>query len=230
MPEVSVLVVAAHSDDEVLGCGGALRRHVESGHRVTAVHLTDGVGSRRSGSGDAVERRRKASERAASVIGYEWSARGDFPDNALDTVPLLEVVRFVEDVVERVGPDVVYTHHGGDLNVDHQVVSRAALTALRPQPEAPRPEIRSFEVPSSTEWSHRSLTPEFTPSLFVDVSAHWESKVEALKCYREELRPAPHPRSLESIDALARTRGAEAGLERAEAFDMIRRVVTGPSE
>lgn len=226
----SVLVVAAHSDDEVLGCGGALRRHLESGCRVAAVHLTDGVGSRQNGSGDEVERRRQASECAATVIGHEWVARGDFPDNAMDSVPLLEVVQFVEDVVERVRPNVVYVHHGGDLNVDHQVAFRATLTALRPQPEAPRPEIRSFEVPSSTEWSHCSLSPEFTPCLFVDISAHWESKVEALECYREELRPAPHPRSLKSIDALARTRGAEAGLERAEAFDIIRRVERGPSE
>lgn len=225
-----VLVVAAHSDDEVLGCGGALRRHVESGHRVAAVHLTDGVGSRRSGAREEVERRRKASERAAAVIGYEWVARGDFPDNALDSVPLLEVVQFVEDVVAEVEPQIVYTHHGGDLNVDHQVAFRAALTALRPQPGAPRPEIRSFEVPSSTEWGHRSLTSDFSPNLFVDITAHWDTKIEALECYREELRPPPHPRSVESIDALARTRGAAAGLERAEAFDIIRRVETGSSE
>lgn len=228
MPDPSVLVVAAHPDDEALGCGGALRRHAAAGHPVRAVHLTDGVGSRRDASPDDVRRRRRASERAASVLGFEWLARGDFPDNALDSVPLLEIVRFVEDAVRRARPTVVYTHHGGDLNVDHRLAFRATLTALRPAPDAPRPEIRAFEVPSSTEWSHPAVGPAFTPSLFLDVSAHWDRKREALECYREELRAPPHPRSPEGVDALARWRGAQAGLERAEAFDVVRRVEAGP--
>lgn len=224
-----ILVVAAHSDDEVLGCGGTLRRHVQAGEQVAVMHFTDGVGSRDSGREEAVAERERASECAASVIGFEWVARGDFPDNALDSVPLLELVRFVEEVVGRVSPDVVYTHHAGDLNVDHEMAFRATLTALRPQPGAPRPEIRSYEVPSSTEWSHRSLAAGFTPSIFVDISQQWEHKLEALACYREELRPPPHPRSLESVDALARRRGAQSGLLLAEAFDLVRHIATNPN-
>lgn len=221
----TVLVVAAHADDEALGCGGALGRHARSGDRVLALHLTDGVGSRQAGGRKAVAERRRASEEAASVLGFEWIGRGDFPDNELDTVPLLEVVRFVEERVTRFAPDVVYTHHGGDLNVDHRLAFRATLTALRPEPDAPSAEIRAFEVPSSTEWSHRSVGPAFTPNLFLDIVEDWERKREALRCYEPELRSAPHPRSLEAVDALTRWRGAQGGLERAEAFEIVRRVV-----
>jgi LmbE family N-acetylglucosaminyl deacetylase len=150
---------------------------------------------------------------------------GAFPDNALDSVPLLTVVKHIEAVAAQVQPDLVYTHHGGDLNVDHQQVCRAVLTAFRPQPGASVREIRTFEVPSSTEWSHPSVTAPFQPTLYVDVSGTWSAKEAALAAYAEELRVAPHARSLQGLDALSCLRGAQVGVSRAEAFCVLRRLV-----
>jgi LmbE family N-acetylglucosaminyl deacetylase len=218
-----VLVVAAHTDDEALGCGGTIRRHVERGDKVYASHLTDGVSSRTAGR-EAQRERSIAADKAADVLGFEWIAGGNFPDNAIDSIPLLEVVQFIEEVKKQVRPDLVYTHHGGDLNVDHRIAFQAALTAFRPQPGETVREIRTFEVASSTEWSDSSIAPNFAPNLFVDIADVWEHKRQALEAYHEEMRPFPHARSIEALDSLASWRGHQVGLERAEAFRIIRRI------
>lgn len=188
-----------------------------------ALSLTDGVGAR--GHGGGVERRAQAAIAAARELGFTWLPAGDLPDNAMDSVPLLQVVRIVESAVAQTAPSLVYTHHGGDLNIDHQVVCRAVLTACRPQPHHPVREIRAFEVASSTEWSHPSVTPPFEPSVFVEITQQWPAKLLALQAYAEEMRPAPHARSLERLDAQSRVRGAQVGLERAEAFMILRHVL-----
>lgn len=217
-----VLVIVAHPDDETLGMGGTLRRHADLGDEVCALHLTNGVGAR--GCGGEQERAASA-DGAAAALGFRWAGRGDFPDNRLDSLPLLEVVQFIERVKQDVAPELVYTHHGGDLNVDHRVCFGATLTAFRPQPGEPCVELRTFEVASATDWGHAALGKSFEPTLFVDVGATWSAKLAALKAYAAELRLAPHARSLEGLNALARLRGAQVGLEQAEAFELVRRVV-----
>ena len=224
MSSRSVLVVAAHSDDETLGCGATIHRHHVAGDRVAAIHLTDGVGARAT-SADRVAERVRASDEAAAALGFEWVRRGSFPDNQLDAVELLSLVKFIEAAIGELRPDLVYTHHGADLNIDHRLTFRATLTATRPLPGATVTEVRTFEVPSSTEWSSPHLGPEFRPTLYVDVGPSWDAKLAALRAYSPELRPPPHPRSLEAIDALARWRGAQSGLERSEAFEVVRRIV-----
>lgn len=220
----SVLAVVAHADDEVLGCGGALRRHVLAGDVVHVLRLTDGVGAR--GDDAAAAARRVVAERAAAeAIGFTWLPGGTFPDNRLDAVALLDVVQFVEAAFRAVSPELVYLHHPGDLNIDHAIAARAVLTAARPQPGAPVRELRAFEVPSSTEWAPVALSTPFLPDLYVDTSAVADAVQAALQAYGEELRPAPHARSLVGIDARAVLRGAEVGLPRAEAFAVLRRVV-----
>lgn len=222
----TVLVVAAHTDDEALGCGATIRRHADRGDSIAAIHLTDGVGSRSADAtdADAVDVRHDAALGSARILGFDWVAGGDFPDNALDTVPLLEVCKFIESAKRDVDPDLVYVHHGGDLNVDHRIAFQATLTAFRPQPGERCREIRTFEVASSTEWSDPDIGPRFDPQIFVDASETWLEKRRALEVYDEEMRAYPHSRSIEALDALSRWRGAQVGLERAEAFGLVRRI------
>lgn len=216
----NVLVVAAHADDEALGCGGTIRRHVIAGDRVEVLFLTNGVGSRTDADAAAVERRRSAMDAALKILGVQNYACHDFPDNALDTVPLLEVVRVIGEFTARFEAlDYVYTHHAGDLNIDHQVAHRAVMTQFRPQPLTIHPKaILSFEVPSSTGWFGASGAKPFVPNYFVDITATLEAKQAALAAYAEEMRPWPHARSLEAVKFLAAYRGASIGLAAAEAF------------
>jgi LmbE family N-acetylglucosaminyl deacetylase len=212
----TVLIVAAHPDDELLGCGGAIARHAREGAKVYVLFMTDGVGARGATGGEAA--RRKSAEAALKILGAEAPMFLDFPDNAMDGVPLLDIVKKIEEAVARVKPSIVYTHHGGDLNVDHQVTHRAIMTACRPLPGSSVRAIYGFEVLSSTEWS---LAP-FHPARFVGIDI--ELKLKALREYHQEMREAPHARSYEAVRALAVVRGASAGLPAAEGFSVLRLV------
>lgn len=223
MPE-TVLVVAAHADDEALGCGGTIARHVAAGDTVHVVFMTDGVGSRRGDVDTEAPRRQAASQRALQVLGVRSSRAFAWPDNEMDSVPLLQVVKPLEAHIAQLAPQVVYTHHAGDLNVDHRITAQAVMTACRPLPGSPVREILAFEVLSSTEWGHPGLAP-FVPNVWVDISAHWATKLEAVHAYGEEMRAAPHSRSLANLEALATWRGHGAGLHKAEAFMLLRRVL-----
>lgn len=216
-PEV-VLVVVAHSDDETLGCAGTLHRHVARGDRVFGLCFTNGVGARGPEQDDSVAARRDAALAAANVIGFQWWSWGDFPDNQLDSVPLLSLVNFIEVAKQALNPTIIYTHSNADLNIDHRRVHEATLTAFRPQPHECWQEIRAFEVASSTEWGMRA----FAPSLFVNITPYWSIKVQALSAYQAELRSAPHARSMEALTALSQWRGAQAGFAYGEAFEIVR--------
>jgi LmbE family N-acetylglucosaminyl deacetylase len=148
---------------------------------------------------------------------------GDYPDNKLDTAPLLEIIRTIETVVERVLPQTVLTHFGGDLNIDHRIVNQAVLTACRPAPKQGVKEVLFFEVPSSTEWQVPIEGEAFTPTWFEDISESLEIKIKALITYEHELREWPHPRSVKAVEHLAHWRGASCGVDAAEAFVLGRR-------
>ena len=222
----SVLVVAAHPDDEVLGCGGTMARLANEGHEVRIAILAEGMTSRYQQREQANQKQlshlHSNAQQAADKVRAKELVLCKLPDNRLDTVPLLEVVKVVEDLIEKFSPVVIYTHHPGDLNVDHGVVHRAVLTATRPIPGQRVREIYAFEVPSSTEWAFQRLEPSFRPSVFVDISATLETKVSALACYDTETRKFPHPRSPEAVRAIAMRWGSVAGFQAAEAFELIR--------
>ncbi len=146
----NVLVVAAHPDDEILGCGGAMARHVEHGDDVHVLFVADGVSSR--GGDFSIDEHRQMSIRANEEVGTHSPRFLDFPDNQLDSVPLLQIVQGIEPHIEDISPRIIYTHFSGDLNIDHSIVNRAVMTACRPQPNFPVQEIYAFEVPSSTGW------------------------------------------------------------------------------
>lgn len=217
-----VAAIFAHPDDEVLGAGGSLAAHAAAGDRVRILILATGVSARGEGAGkDAIEALRTQGRRAASVLGAEGIDFGDFPDNAMDTVPLLSVVQRVEAFLDDFPASVIYAHHGGDLNLDHCIAHRAVITACRPLPGAPARRILASEVNSSTEWASAPLA-SFEPTVFADIEQTLEKKVEALACYEGEVRDWPHPRSRDGVRALARWRGAQCGREAAEAFMLIR--------
>ncbi|MFG6584653.1 PIG-L deacetylase family protein [Sulfitobacter sp. 1A12779] len=218
-----ILVVVAHSDDEALGCGGTLAAQADRGAEIAVMFLTNGVGARRVAQNDPrVTQRAEASRAACKVMGVKTIFQRDFPDNQLDSVPLLDVVQSVEEVVAEFKPDIILTHFDNDLNVDHRVCHQAVLTACRPQPGHSVRTILSFEVPSSTEWAFSA--PAFSPNVYVDISAHTKHKQQALEAYSGEMHAAPHVRSIKSIEALARWRGATVGVEAAEGFCLIRQI------
>ena len=212
----TVLVIAAHPDDETLGCGGTVARHVDAGDHVKVIFVSDGVSSREDKI--TAKSRQAASRRACQILGAEIAVFFDFPDNQLDTVPLIEIVKKIENKITTIRPRIVYTHHPFDLNVDHSLVYRAVMTACRPQPPCSVEEIYTFEIPSSSDWLPFGGTKSFTPNLFVDISTTISKKLAALSEYDVEMRPFPHSRSYENIENLARFRGATVGLEAAEGF------------
>jgi LmbE family N-acetylglucosaminyl deacetylase len=225
-----LLVVAAHPDDETLGCGATIARHAANGDEVSVLVLGEGITSRaRTRDEDALDREalrnlRTVSERA---IRQQGAARIHFealPDNRFDTVPLLEIVKFVEEMLEISQPERVYTHHSGDLNVDHELTFRAVLTATRPMPGTSVRDLYTFEVPSSTDWAFQRFDPPFRPNVFVDVTQTLQSKLEAMAIYEGEIRPFPHPRSTEALIANARRWGSVVGLAAVEAFELVRSV------
>jgi LmbE family N-acetylglucosaminyl deacetylase len=216
------MVVAAHPDDEILGCGGTIARHIASGDFVHVIFLTNGVGARGETDTEAGERQ-SAAWQALQILGVQNASFNDFPDNQLDTVPLIEVVRFVEEVAASFLPKIVYTHNSNDLNIDHRICHNATKTAFRPIPGQSAKAVYAFEVLSSTEWAF-GTGQSFTPSLFVDISDYLTLKRQALAAYAEEMRVFPHARSFEAVDALARCRGATVGIEAAEACEVIREV------
>ena len=179
--------------------------------------MTDGVGARGSG-GDHVVERRLMSQMAAETLGVESVTYCNFPDNQMDTIPLIEVVQSIEKEINRLVPEIIYTHHIGDLNVDHQLTHKAVITACRPQPDFCVKEIYSFETPSATHWQSLSMGSAFNPNHFVDVDLFMNKKMKLLQCYDKEMRDYPHARSYKAIEILANFRGGMVGIMSAEAF------------
>ena len=224
-----ILVVAAHPDDEVLGCGGTMARLAQAGNEVYVAILGEGITSRYDRREQAdrteVERLQARSRAVAGVLGIKDVFTFELPDNRFDTVPLLDVVKLIEEVVGKIRPDVVYTQHGGDLNVDHVITHRATLTATRPTSDCPVKAVYGYEVASSSEWAFQQFAPVFHPNVFVDIASTLEAKIRAMQAYESEARPFPHPRSPEALRAAALRWGSVVGVKAAEAFQCVRQVV-----
>lgn len=223
---MNILVIAAHPDDEVLGCGGTIARFAQAGHAVSILILANGLTSRagfdpvkHAGQLDVHHERAR---RAGALLGAKEVTLAGLPDQKLDTLPLLEITQTIEREIARVRPEQVFTQHGGDLNLDHVITFRATLTATRPMSGGVVKSVFSYEVPSSTDWSFQQFEPRFTPAVFHDISAHLETKISAMQVYESEARPFPHPRSPEALRATAQRWGSVAGFHAAEAFHCVR--------
>ena len=214
----SVLVIAAHPDDEVLGCGGTVALHARAGDEVTAVIACEGE-SLRYGPGGVGQS--EHSRRAAEMLGLKESRRLGFPDQRLDTLTLLDLIAPLERAVQEVRPAVVYCQFGGDANRDHELLFRAALVATRPL-EPFIEAVYAFDTASSTEWGYPR---SFVPDTWVDISTTLEQKLCAMACYESEVRPYPHPRSLEALRHRAQAWGNQCCMEAAEVFMTVRRTL-----
>lgn len=222
MPGTRVVVIGAHPDDELLGAGGTLARHVLAGDEVHAIVIADGAGSRYPDQ--MITTLEKDAQRAAQTIGFASLRLQALPDQRLDTVPFIELTQLIELVLDDVGPHVVYTHFPGDVNADHGLVARAAWTACRPYS---RPELRRFavfETPSSTEWAWPMDGASLNPNHFVDVTGTLDIKIAAMECYETELRDYPHPRSSRALRERAAYWGSQIGRLAAEPFRILRDV------
>jgi methionyl-tRNA formyltransferase/LmbE family N-acetylglucosaminyl deacetylase len=225
-----VLCVVAHPDDEVLGVGGTLALHAEAGSEVTVLIMSEGEQEKLEGTPRCQTRRECALE-AAREMGVANVVFHDFPDQRLETVPFIELIKAVEAALGTYQPDVVYAHHGGDANTDHQVVFKAVYAACRPMTALGSTVERflTFETPSSTDQAPQVGDYVFNPTTFIDVEPVWDRKLKALECYPTEMIGGRHPRSFDYIEALARVRGGHSGYLLAEAFVPVRERLARPT-
>lgn len=215
----TILVIAAHPDDEILGIGGTVRKHYEKGDEVYCLILGEGMTSRGKLSNKKVEELHKDTLKAAEVLGYKEVYFENIPDNKFDSVPLLEIIKKIEKYIDEINPNIIYTHHEKDLNIDHTLTYRAVLTATRPFGDYPVKEVYTFETPSSTEWN---FDETFKPNTFIDISKTIEFKTKAMSFYKSELRSYPYPRSLKALEIIAQRWGTVVGKEYVEALKSIR--------
>ena len=224
----NVLVIAAHPDDELLGCGGTIARMSDAGQEVHIAIFGEGITSRHAERSEADQAELDAlhttAQQVAGLLGAASLHLYQLPDNRFDSLPMLEVVKPIEELIEKLQPEIIFTHSGGDLNVDHVVLHRATLTATRPMAGHPVKQLYSYEVPSSTEWSFGQFEPVFRPGLFVDIAETLERKVAGMALYESEVRTFPHPRSGEALRMIAKRWGSVVGLPAAEAFELIRAI------
>lgn len=225
MMEQPMLVIAAHPDDEVLGCGGMVARSTLEGRPVHIAILGEGLTSRQPKREQTNSRRIDALARIANDVGAFLGAAAvhqiGFPDNRFDEVPLLDVVKTIETLIEEIRPSEIFTQHGGDLNIDHAVTFRATMTAARPVSGSPVGALYAYEVASSSEWAFSKFEPRFDPNYFVDITSTLDRKIRAMAMYETESRAFPHPRSPEALSAIARRWGSTVGFNAAEAFQQI---------
>lgn len=223
---MNVLVIAAHPDDEVLGCGGTIARLAAEGAAVSILILANGLTSRADfdpvKDADRLRFHHERARAAGALLGAREVNLAGFPDQKMDTVPLLDITQTIEREIARVRPETIFTQHGGDLNMDHVITFRATLTATRPMPGGIVKRVYSYEIPSSTEWAFAQFEPRFSPQVFFDIGAHLETKIAAMQIYESEARTFPHPRSPEALRAAAHRWGSTVGLPAAEAFCGVR--------
>ncbi len=210
---MNVLVVAAHPDDEVLGAGGTIIKHVFNKDRVTVLIVTEAAGY------PDTEERKDEARKVHAFLGAK-TLFGNLPTVRLDTIPQTRLNGVLENAVSEIKPEIIYTHHYGDVNKDHRLVFDATLVATRPQVEGGVKAVLSYETVSSTEWGNHA----FNPDVYVDITKFLGKKLAAMKMYKRELKDYPHPRSLEAISNLAKTRGSEVCVNAAEAFKLIREI------
>jgi LmbE family N-acetylglucosaminyl deacetylase len=228
--ENKLAIIVAHPDDEILGCGGTIAQHIRNGDEVHVLIMAEGVTSRdpqrdRSAHVAQLSSLAKAAHNANQILGTTSLTLKDLPDNRMDSLDSLDVIKIIEEFIQTHAPTIVYTHHTGDVNIDHRRIHEAVVTACRPFPGQPISTLLFFEIASSTEWQPPVSAPVFSPNWFVDISETLDFKLKALRAYQSEMRPWPHSRSVEALEHLAKWRGATIGVCAAEAFILGRNIL-----
>ena len=212
-----MLVIAAHPDDELLGSGGTLKKLINHGNKVITVIFA-------KGRKEEEKHMKQAVLMANKHLGIEEIIFLEYPNLLLETFPLHVINKEIEALIAKYEPSMIFTHHYGDINMDHQILFQAVLTAARPLPGKKPIELLCFETVSSSEWSQHTNDKAFKPNYYVDITETIEMKLESLQFYDVEMKPFPHPRSYKGVEHLAQVRGMTVGVEYAEAFEIIRRV------
>ena len=235
---MKILVIAAHPDDEVLGMGGTITKYVKNGDNVKIIIMATGVFSRRSSNNTndsvydvdenvlekmskQVQNLQKDAIKASKIMGVKDIEFLNFPDNEMDKKTNLEITKKIEYIISEFKPDIVFTHSQHDVNIDHRMIYDATITATRPFSKFKVKEVISFEVPSSTEWYFPS---KFSPNMFIDINKELPTKIKALSAYKTEINNFPHPRSVESIEIIAKHWGTVSAFNAAEAFYIVRQL------
>lgn len=224
MKNKSILIVGAHPDDEILGCGGTIAK-LSKNNKIFALILGEGIKSRDiENSSRKLKNLKEDAIKAQKILGIENSCFESFPDNSFDKIALLNIVKKVQEFIKKINPDIIFTHHHSDLNIDHRLTFQAVLTCCRPQPNFLHPDIYCFEIPSSSDWQVLIGTNIFAPNVYIDISDTIEKKLKALEYYKLEMREYPHSRSLKGIEIMAQDWGRKVGKKYVEAFELIRSV------
>ncbi len=210
-----ILVLAAHPDDETLGCGGTIKKL----SRYNKIHLLTFTNGHSAREKEDHLNRNILLGKVCKILGISKYNFGNFPDNAMDSVPLIEIVKFIENIIKYT-PDIIFTHHPRCLNIDHRIVYMATITAFRPQ-FGESQKIYSYNVPSSSEWNNFENN---RPNVYVNIKKYYQFKIKALNIYKKEMRKYPHPRSIRSILNNLKYNGNLVGLDFAETFTLIRDV------
>lgn len=218
-----ILVIVAHTDDESLGCGGLIKK-LSTSNDIKAISFTNGVSSRSNQNHRQIIERKNSSIKASKILGFTWEEQYNFEDNKLDKISLLEIIKLIEKHKKKFKPDIVLTHNFSDLNIDHRKIAEAALTAFRPEPKEKLEQFITFEVPSATDYRVLRNERNFIPNYFVNIEKFIKSKINAIKCYKKEVKPYPHSRSIIGVKNLSKIRGNQSGLKYAEAFEIIRQI------
>ncbi len=218
-----IAVIAPHPDDEVLGCGGVMARHVASGDDVFVIVVTRGMAE--LFDQDWIERTRVEARQAHALLGVTETVFLDFPAPRLDVTPGHLVADALAQQFQRLRPERVYLPHHGDIHADHGRIYHATLVAARPLANCPVRQLWCYETLSETEWSPPIASAVFYPTVFVDISDFLPKKLDAMACFKTQIKPAPNPRSLQAIEALARYRGSTISTHAAEAFVLVREVI-----
>ncbi len=224
MKNKTILVIAAHPDDEVLGCGGIIAKFARD-NEIYCLILGEGITSRiLDDSASKLDLLKNNATEAQKLLGIKEGFFESFPDNRFDEISLLNIVKKVEEYVYKIKPDVIFTHHHSDLNIDHRITFQAVLTCCRPQPNFKHPDIYCFEIPSSTDWQILAGDNAFKPNVFIDISDTLKIKLKALETYETEMRDYPHSRSLKGVEIMSQDWGRKMGKTNVEAFCLIRSI------
>ena len=222
-----LMLVAAHPDDELLGSAGTLLFYKKKGYKIKIIFLSDGESSRNINiekKNILIKRRKDQAIKVSNLCKFQEPVFAEFPDNRLDTVAMLKVVKFIENEIKKFKPNIVITHNENDLNIDHMLTFKAVVTATRPSTKTFVKSIYCFETPSSTENNFSKIKVAFNPNLYFDITKYIDKKIKLLKIYNKEIKLYPHSRSLEGIKVLAKYRGVQIGVKYAEAFYLLRKL------
>ena len=227
-----ILIIAAHPDDEILGCGGTVANLIKLGYEAYTVILGEGKTSRWNNAGiiesnNEIVSLRDEAIKANCALGIKDVFFFSFPDNRFDSVDLLDIIKEIENIKKRINPDIIFTHHYGDLNIDHQITYKAVLTSTRPMKGESVQSIYTFEIPSSTEWNSFNRETVFVPNIFYNISDTIDLKIKALSEYKSEMNLYPHPRSVQHVMEMSKVNGIRVGLDYSENFMLVRSIVDG---